>query len=890
MSEKKKESITEKKVSRRSMLTWTGALAVAAAAGAVAGYGATELVKPPPPPPISFKPPLSAEVQSKVDAYIKDRIALHSGDTMAYSVACEWPPGGSSTTGRVVKLHLKDGVVTTVEPDDSINPGVAIEDAVVPWQAVMDDQIQHRPVARDLAIQGHLYNPRRLLYPMKRVSGKRGSMDGQFVRISWTEALTTIAQKMKETQEKYSNYSIYQNPVAAWQGCNANGWGSDSTAAHDTARKFTWGVGYGGGTAAEGEITAIYDAKLIVLWGWNAAVTSRDGNTNTAGGYRLRLAKEKGIPIIAIDPVWQDSAALLADQWIPIRVSTDAAMGLAVANVLFKEDLYDKNFVSKFVEPTGFQKFKDYVLGNMAGPDGKRDRTPEWAAPICGVPADTIRTFARLYASKKPVYLDLGNACASKVPRGENAARVCEFLNVMTGNIGVAGTSSSDGSGGGGSFVNFGVNIPIIDLGVTPGKFALPKAPQGAALFINWKFPDAVMLRYKLDRKEITEKEYCNSIGLQPGQPLPNIRMGFDSTSSVTVSNQRPQTNYTYQAISTLDLWVALVSNTMDPASSIADIMLPVAVWPQKDPTFTVVANGFFYMPPLAFAGEAKTVTWIYLQLAKMLGFGDQYSSKLAGIPLNSSAVDPAWDTAFENAAKGAYDTWAKANNVSTSWDDFKKVGFYRYPIGPLSHPPRIAFSDQIQQGKPFPDDTNSAHHVSGKIEFYSDWLASTDMSTTWWGGVIQPTAMWEPVWENYWTPEEFEKYPLLLTSAHAMHRMHNWTDTNALLSDTGAAGEIQGEDVYESALYISPVDAAMRGIKDGDRIRAFNSSGQTILTATVTPKLTPGVVHLPEGRWTNLNKAGVDVRGNANNLTYADRKCPSCAFPHMTICEVERF
>ena len=57
-------------------------------------------------------------------------------------------------------------------------------------------------------------------------------------------------------------------------------------------------------------------------------------------------------------------------------------MFLAMANVLFKENLYDQAFVSKYVEPTGFAKWKDYVLGNTAGPDGKIDRTPEWAEKI----------------------------------------------------------------------------------------------------------------------------------------------------------------------------------------------------------------------------------------------------------------------------------------------------------------------------------------------------------------------------------------------------------------------------------------------------------------------------------------------------------------------------
>jgi len=121
------------------------------------------------------------------------------------------------------------------------------------------------------------------------------------------------------------------------------------------------------------------------------------------------------------------------------------AMMLAVANVLFKEDLYDKAFVEKFVESVGFAKWKDYVLGKAPGdmhgesPDGAIDRTPEWAEKICGVPAETIREFARLFAKSKPVYLGTGCSLGNKKPRGENFARATIALGAITGNIGILG-------------------------------------------------------------------------------------------------------------------------------------------------------------------------------------------------------------------------------------------------------------------------------------------------------------------------------------------------------------------------------------------------------------------------------------------------------------------
>jgi anaerobic selenocysteine-containing dehydrogenase len=245
---------------------------------------------------------------------------------------------------------------------------------------------------------------------------------------------------------------------------------------------------------------------------------------------------------------------------------------------------------------------------------------------------------------------------------------------------------------------------------------------------------------------------------------------------------------------------------------------------------------------------------------------------------------------AWEKINQDAYETWAKTNNISTSWADFKKVGFYMFPIAPLSHSPIVAYQDQIQKGTKFPDSTMFCKHTSGKIEFYSDWLASADMANTIWGGTMQPTGMWEPIWNSYWKPDEFKKYPLMMLTAHAMHRMHNWTDATPLAGDVGAAGAIDGGDMYQSTLYISPVDAAMRGIKDGDSVRIFNDSGQAVLTAVIKPALTPGMVHLPEGRWNNVNGAGVDVRGGANSLTYCDRQNPSCSYPHTAPVQVEKY
>ena len=115
----------------------------------------------------------------------------------------------------------------------------------------------------------------------------------------------------------------------------------------------------------------------------------------------IKLARERGKPVIIIDPRYSTAAKTLADQWIPIKPGTDTAMFMAMAYVLFREDLWNKEFVAKYVEPKVFQKWQDYVLGKADG----IAKTPEWAETRCAVPAETIRELAMLVGTMKPAWL-----------------------------------------------------------------------------------------------------------------------------------------------------------------------------------------------------------------------------------------------------------------------------------------------------------------------------------------------------------------------------------------------------------------------------------------------------------------------------------------------------
>ena len=169
MSEAKKEPITEKKVSRRSMLKWTGALAAGAVIGGAAMYGAT--YKPPPPPPPSFKPPLSADVQ-RVDAIKQQLISIHAGETYSFFVCAS---NGCMAGPCTSKARIKNGVVTAIDnltdTASYLNKSVGLREDV-PETQLRQMMVNIRPCPRAFFWRKSYYDPNHAMYPMKLVQAR----------------------------------------------------------------------------------------------------------------------------------------------------------------------------------------------------------------------------------------------------------------------------------------------------------------------------------------------------------------------------------------------------------------------------------------------------------------------------------------------------------------------------------------------------------------------------------------------------------------------------------------------------------------------------------------------------------------------------------------------
>ena len=317
---------------------------------------------------------------------------------------------------------------------------------------------QIRACQRGRSMRERIYSPDRLKYPMKRV-GKRG--EGKFERISWDEATDIIAKQWKRILDKYGPESVYwqycsgqQSIVSsrrAWQRLmNLNGgylkyYGSYSNAQLQESFPLTYG------SRAASLPSEIANASLYVLFGNNFSSTRPSGSGK---GYQIDAAMDRKRPrTIVIDPCYTDTAATHADQWIPIRPGTDAALVGALAYEFIRNGWIDQKFLDTYCvgfdaktlpasAPKG-SDYRSYILGE--GPD-RTPKTPEWASRITGIPVDTIKALAKELGTTKPVFVSQGWG-PQRQANGEETARAIAMVPILLGQVGLPGTNSGEHEG-----------------------------------------------------------------------------------------------------------------------------------------------------------------------------------------------------------------------------------------------------------------------------------------------------------------------------------------------------------------------------------------------------------------------------------------------------------
>ena len=720
-----------------------------------------------------------------------------------------------------LKCHVVDGVIRWITQEDNAGTG---EDVFGSHQV--------RGCLRGRSARRRVYADDRLKYPMKRV-GKRG--EGAFERISWDEAIRIVGDRLKYTIDTYGNESIYCQYGTGTQGYNFAGrnacyrllkvlggyleyYNTYSTGQIRRAVPFT----YGDHCHEQRSLsTEIGNAKLCVFFGYNPSELRMSGGSET---YQIseQLHRRK-VRTIFIDPRYSDSMLGKEDEWVPIRPGTDAAFVNAIAHVLITENLVDQEFLDRYcvgydattlpasAPPNG--SYKDYILGD--GPDGIA-KTPDWAAPITGIPAERIVKLAREIGTAKPAFIAQGWSLQRQA-NGEQAARAVCMLPILTGNIGLPGTNIGEDPG------NFQYPVPELPMPENKVKAKIP-------VFL---WTDAITRGTEMTA--LTD-------GIQGVERLSQPIKFLWNYSSNTLINQHSDIKKTHAILQdeTLCEFILVVDTHMTPSARYADILLPdVTNFENSD----IIPNGYgvgelggpiFLSPAIAPMHECKSAWDICTLLSRHLGAEKQFTEGktfeqwLQEAHAKMCETDPEMPDLETARRMGMVKRRAPAD---------MRVGLAKFRADPSAHPLKTP---------------------SGRIEIYSERLA--DIAATWTlpeGDVITPLPQYVATWEGYEDAETRETYPLQLFARHPKGRTHSTYHNVDLL-----------RQAVTDAVWINPLDAEARGIKDGDMVRVRGKRGETRTRAKVTPRIMPGVASMEEGVWYVPDADGNDVAGSVNVLT----------------------
>ena len=264
-----------------------------------------------------------------------------------------------------------------------------------------------------------VYNPRRVLYPHKRI-GPKGA--GRFERISWDEALSLIAARLRDILKRYGPEAVMPYSYSGTLGLLNYG-SMDRRFFHRLGatrieRTICSAAGKEGFVATVGTTMGpdpedIPEARFIIVWGSNT-ITS-----NAHYWPLIQQARRRGAKLVVIDPRRTRTAAL-ADVHIPVRPGTDAALALAMMHVIIGEGLYDAEYVARYA--LGFEKLRERVARF----------SPSKAAEITGVPAEDIYALARLYARTPRALIRL-NYGIQRHTNGGMTVRTIACLPGLTG-------------------------------------------------------------------------------------------------------------------------------------------------------------------------------------------------------------------------------------------------------------------------------------------------------------------------------------------------------------------------------------------------------------------------------------------------------------------------
>jgi anaerobic selenocysteine-containing dehydrogenase len=719
-----------------------------------------------------------------------------------------------------------------------------------------------RGCMKGLSYMQSIYGPDRVRYPFIR-AGERG--ENKWRRVSWEEALDYIADKLKSIIDKDGAESIYFFPQLPGTGPIQKGAATRLAAllgaSHGTffdyngdlplSMPVTFGV-----QCSDHETKDWANSNLVLLVGSNPV------ETRIPDVHFLSDAADRGGRIVVLDPKFSATAAM-ADDWISIEPGTDAALALALVNVVLRDGLGDLEYMAKYSdapllvrEDTG-KRLREadlkadgsdsgFVAWNQAanGPvvvgteklglpggvqpaltgtydvrlaDGSAvkarpgfdyvqaavaEYTPEAVEKITHVPAEKIEKLARAFATAKPASIIFG-AGANHWYHCDLIGRAFSLLSAVTGNVGRAGG---------------GISVYI-------GQYKL-RFDVSSWWFPEGKKPSFIPPMYMIHGPTETMHEAIK-------MPENGFRAILVSHSNLL--NQSPNLNKLFERLERETELLVVMEFAMTPTAEYADVLLPAATWYEKMDLIATPVHPFLQLMQATVEPqfESRTEFWIYRELAKRL--------------------DPA-------LAEKYFDTHEEeiiSTILADGGPEVAGITLEQLKSGPvrLNVPdPDVMFHDQIENLEPFPERTYpfpleaTAQFVkTGRMEFYKEEDRFLEFG--------EQVPVYGAPFEAENASAKRDQHPLILLSPHERWRVHStYSNLPWLLEINGGKPELS----------LHPDDAKTRGIGDGDVVEVLNDRGSTQCWARVSEQIRPGTVNLYEGWWIRYYKKGRGV----NELT----------------------
>jgi anaerobic selenocysteine-containing dehydrogenase len=378
------------------------------------------------------------------------------------------------------------------------------------------------------------------MYPLKR-TGPKGS--GSFERISWDEAIATIAREFNAREAQHGAQTIWPYYYAGTMGRVMRDGINRLTHAKRYSRfngtictNLAWpGFIAGTGKLAGPDPREMAKSDCVVIWGTNAVATQVNVMTHA-----IAARKERGAKIVVID-VYQNATMEQADMALCLRPGTDGALACAVMHVLFRDGLADWDYLERYTDAP--RELEAHL----------QTRGPEWAAKITGLSVAEIEAFAHLVGATKRTFFRLGYGF-SRQRNGTVNMHAASCIAAVTGAWLLEG---------GGAFHNNGA-------------------------IYGWKqaFHEAHELRDAdvrvLDQCHIGRILTGDAVALRDGPPV--TAMLIQNTNPMSVA---PDQTLVAQGFAREDLFMVVHEQFMTETAAMADIVLPATMFLEHDDIYS---------------------------------------------------------------------------------------------------------------------------------------------------------------------------------------------------------------------------------------------------------------------------------------------------------------